>query len=162
MELIDTKYLSTYTSVNAQMDAKNANAAIQQAGQFEVEPLIGTERKATLESYLKTGDEMPTAWARLLALVKPYHALAAHYALLLDQLVEVAAKGNLQPDGTAPIEVIKLRREDIQSKLAMQRDRILTHLAANPDEFGAPDCQTAPTQHSPLILVFTPPIYFGG
>ena len=162
MQLIDTTYLSTYTSVSSQEDAKKLNAAILQAGQFHVEPLIGVDHKATLEGQLEPNQAGSAPWQKLLALVRPFYALATQYDLLLDRLVEVAAKGNMQPEGTAPLEIIKLRREDIQAKMAMLRDQIVAHLAAHPEEFGQPERPAAPTQHSLLILVHTPPVYFGG
>jgi hypothetical protein len=157
--LIDSKYLTAHTSVSPQHDARKVNIAIQQAELFYVTPLIGAHRKAILEG----GGELLQEWGQLLLLVKPYHALAAHYELLLDTMVDTVAKGTLQPEDTAPLETVKLRREDLKAKMQVLRDQILAHLAAYPDQFGtATEKLFAPTQHSSLVLLETPPRYFGG
>lgn len=156
--LIDSKYLSENTSVTKQKDEQKAVAIIRQATAHHLLPIIGETLLATLEA----NASLTPVMMGLRGLCQSYLALATHYEIVLDGVMLSAPAGTLQADNTAPLEAIKLRREDLKGKMSMLRERIISYMAAHPEFGPAPDKPKAARQFTGLILVETPRVQYGG
>lgn len=125
--LIDETYLKEKTTVNIQKDGSKVRVALDNIDYFYVRKLLGVPlHKLFLDSLNGvSGVTLTQTQAHVLDLSQRYCAILTHWDMLADLPVKTVEKGAIEPDGSADLNTIKYRRQELYSKAETVKQDIL-------------------------------------
>ena len=149
--LIDEKYLTENTSVSSNKNAKDIKVAFQLVTLLYVKPLLG---QPLYELYENTTSLNPRQ-KELLEQVRYYMALKVERELMLN-LLTLSNKGATEEDKAASLEVVKLKRQDVESSAAAMRKGLLAFLEEHATDFPEYYPEVKSVDYSAGIVLDTP------
>ena len=134
MYLIDEKYLSDYTSVSINKNAKDIKVAFQAVTIIHVKPLLGIALYELLETHVASTIELTAKQAQLFDMVKYFMALKVEREMLYN-IISISNKGATEEEKAASVETVTVKRQAVESQAASVKKNILSYLNTNKADF---------------------------
>ena len=140
--LIDEKYLSDFTSVSQNKNAKDIRVAFQAVTLIHVKPLLGNPLFDLYHVHVESASVLTDKQAALFDMIKYYMALKVEREMLFN-LVTISNKGATEEDKAASLELVTMKRQSIENRASAIKKNILEYLKIHKSDF--PEYYPKPT-----------------
>lgn len=132
--LINDTYLTSNTNIGTSVNDKTLKVALQTVTITDVKYLLGKPLYELFETHVQDSTVLTSAQAEAFEQIQYYMALKVEFELM-GNILTVSNKGVTQDEHVANMDVVKFKRQNIESKAAIVKTALLVYLNANKDKF---------------------------